>query len=42
MSALPDEDRRRMLAGHRRHTREETPFFTGLRVPVEQLVAALP
>ena len=26
----------------RRHTREETPFFTGPRVPVEQLVNALP
>ena len=26
----------------RRHTREETPFFTGPRVPVEQLVASLP
>ncbi|MCW2649450.1 MAG: hypothetical protein JWR32_426 [Mycobacterium sp.] len=26
----------------RRHTREETPFFTGPRVPVEQLVRALP
>jgi chlorite dismutase len=26
----------------RRHTREETPFFTGPRVPVEQLVKALP
>ncbi|HEX7321412.1 MAG TPA: hydrogen peroxide-dependent heme synthase [Mycobacterium sp.] len=26
----------------RRHTREETPFFTGPRVGVEQLVAALP
>ncbi|MGH3968131.1 MAG: chlorite dismutase family protein, partial [Mycobacterium sp.] len=26
----------------RRHTRAETPFFTGPRVPVEQLVAALP
>jgi len=26
----------------RRHTREETPFFTGPRVSVEQLVTALP
>jgi len=26
----------------RRHTRAETPFFTGPRVSVEQLVAALP
>jgi chlorite dismutase len=26
----------------RRHTREETPFFTGPRVGVEQLVASLP
>ena len=26
----------------RRHTREETPFFTGPRVPVEQLVNSLP
>jgi hydrogen peroxide-dependent heme synthase len=26
----------------RRHTRAETPFFTGPRVPVEQLVNALP
>ena len=26
----------------RRHTREETPFFTGPRVGVEQLVGALP
>jgi chlorite dismutase len=26
----------------RRHTREEMPFFTGPRVPVEQLVKALP
>jgi hydrogen peroxide-dependent heme synthase len=26
----------------RRHTRAETPFFTGPRVPVEQLVASLP
>ena len=26
----------------RRHTRAETPFFTGPRVPVEQLVRALP
>ena len=26
----------------RRHTREETPFFTGPRVPVEQLVSSLP
>jgi peroxiredoxin len=26
----------------RRHVREETPFFTGPRVPVEQLVHALP
>jgi chlorite dismutase len=26
----------------RRHTREETPFFTGPRVSVEQLVNALP
>ncbi len=26
----------------RRHTRAETPFFTGPRVPVEQLVSALP
>jgi hydrogen peroxide-dependent heme synthase len=26
----------------RRHTRAETPFFTGPRVPVEQLVHALP
>ena len=26
----------------RRHVREETPFFTGPRVSVEQLVAALP
>jgi chlorite dismutase len=26
----------------RRHTRAETPFFTGPRVPVEQLVNSLP
>jgi chlorite dismutase len=26
----------------RRHTREETPFFTGPRVGPEQLIAALP
>ncbi len=26
----------------RRHVREETPFFTGPRVAVERLVAALP
>ena len=26
----------------RRHVRVETPFFTGPRVPVEQLVNALP
>jgi chlorite dismutase len=26
----------------RRHTRAETPFFTGARVPVEQLVERLP
>ncbi len=26
----------------RRHTRAETPFFTGPRVPVEQLVHSLP
>ena len=26
----------------RRHTREETPFFTGPRVGVEELVAKLP
>ena len=29
-------------AAARRHTREETPFFTGPRVPVEQLVNSLP
>ena len=26
----------------RRHVREEVPFFTGPRVEVEQLIAALP
>jgi chlorite dismutase len=26
----------------RRHVREETPFYTGPRVGVEQLVGALP
>lgn len=26
----------------RRHTREETPFYTGIRKPVSELVAALP
>jgi chlorite dismutase len=26
----------------RRHVREETPFFTGPRVAVEQLLAKLP
>ena len=26
----------------RRHVREETPFFTGPRVSVEQLITALP
>ena len=26
----------------RRHTRAETPFFTGPRVPVEKLVETLP
>jgi hydrogen peroxide-dependent heme synthase len=26
----------------RRHTREETPFYTGVRKPVSELIAALP
>lgn len=26
----------------RRHTREEIPFYTGRRLPIEQLIAALP
>ncbi|EUA88249.1 hypothetical protein I551_5272 [Mycobacterium ulcerans str. Harvey] len=26
----------------RRHTRAETPFYSGPRVPVEQLVTSLP
>ena len=28
--------------GARRHVREEVPFFTGPRVPLAELVAALP
>ena len=28
--------------GARRHVREEIPFFTGPRVPLAELVAALP
>ncbi|NED94123.1 chlorite dismutase family protein [Phytoactinopolyspora alkaliphila] len=29
-------------SGARRHVREEVPFYTGRRMPVEELVAALP